>query len=157
MQSLKDLLPKSNTDLAKRVLSKHKYVSQEFQDYGYRLALKLDDVSHVSMYIRLAKVYSRAHMEQALSFTIDYPKAKNKPRIFLWKLKQLRDEYNLKNGIVPEVKEKKHRKTKSVNEEGSLFEGKRIKSVKKEKVIKKNKVKSPPKNIPEPTDQTQLF
>jgi len=31
------------------------YISQEFQDYGYRLALDLDDLEHKSLYIKMAK------------------------------------------------------------------------------------------------------
>ncbi|KKQ36179.1 MAG: hypothetical protein US52_C0006G0009 [candidate division WS6 bacterium GW2011_GWA2_37_6] len=67
-----------------------KYVTHEFQDYGYRLAVKLNDLSHKSLYIRLAKNTKRAILDQALSFTLDYPKAKKKAKIFMWKLSELR-------------------------------------------------------------------
>lgn len=65
------------------------YITQEFQDYGYRLALELDDLSHKSLYIRLAKTNSRAWLEQARAFVSD-AKALSKPKLFMWKLKQLR-------------------------------------------------------------------
>ena len=65
------------------------YITQEFQDYGYRLALELDDLSHKSLYIRLAKTNSRARLEQARAFVSD-AKALSKPKLFMWKLKQLR-------------------------------------------------------------------
>ena len=65
------------------------YISQEFQDYGYRLALELDDLPHKSLYIRLAKTMPRAILEQAHSFVSD-AKADSKAKLFMWKLKQLR-------------------------------------------------------------------
>ena len=65
------------------------YITQEFQDYGYRLALELDDLSHKSLYIRLAKTNPRARLEQARSFVSD-ANAVSKPKLFMWKLKQLR-------------------------------------------------------------------
>jgi len=67
-----------------------KYVTHEFQDYGYRLAVKLDDLKHKSLYIRLAKNTKRPLLDQALSFTLDYPKAKKKAKIFMWKLSELK-------------------------------------------------------------------
>lgn len=69
----------------------NKYVSREFQDYGYRLAMELDDPSHASMYIRLAQKEDRGLLESARSFVID-SKARSKGRLFMWKLKQLKDE-----------------------------------------------------------------
>ena len=86
MKELKDLL-KEQQDL----FDDHKYVTREFQDYGYRLAAKLNDLEHKALYIKLAKNEKRAHLEQALSFAIDYPNAKNRARIFMWKLKELKN------------------------------------------------------------------
>ncbi len=65
------------------------YISQEFQDYGYRLAVELEDLAHKSLYIRLAKTSPRALLEQARSFVSD-AKADSKAKLFMWKLKQLR-------------------------------------------------------------------
>ncbi len=67
------------------------YISQEFQDFGYRLAVELDDLKHKSLYIKLAKSEDRGLLEQALSFVSD-SNAKNRGALFMWKLKQLREE-----------------------------------------------------------------
>jgi hypothetical protein len=48
-------------------------------------------MAHKALYIKLAKNEKRAHLESALSFAIDYPKAQSKGKIFMWKLKQLKD------------------------------------------------------------------
>ena len=71
---------------------KGKYISREFQDYGYRLALELDDEKHKSLYIKLAKEEDRSLLEQARLFVKDAYKPKSKARLFMWKLKQLREE-----------------------------------------------------------------
>jgi hypothetical protein len=65
------------------------FISQEFQDFGYRLALELDDLPHKSLYIKLAKTETRGLLEQALAFVSD-AQAKSKAKLFMWKLKQLR-------------------------------------------------------------------
>lgn len=67
------------------------YISREFQDYGYRLAVELDDLKHKSLYIKLAKTEKRGLLERARSFVID-SNAKSKARLFMWKLKQLKQE-----------------------------------------------------------------
>lgn len=67
------------------------YITQEFQDYGYRLAVDLDDLQHKSLYIKLAKSEKRIILEKARSFVID-SNAKSKARLFMWKLKQLKQE-----------------------------------------------------------------
>lgn len=66
------------------------YITREFQDYGYRLAVDLDDLKHKSLYIKLAKQENRGLLERARSFVID-SEAKNKGALFMWKLKQLKD------------------------------------------------------------------
>lgn len=66
------------------------YITQEFQDFGYRLAMALDDKAHTSMYMRLSKRESRGMLEQALSFVSDAKDVKNKAALFMWKLKDLR-------------------------------------------------------------------
>ncbi len=88
--SIKDLLLKNEYSGVEE--KPKKYISREFQDYGYRLAVKLDDMAHKSLYIKLAKREKRPILEQALSYTLDYPKAKNKAKIFMWKLASLRNE-----------------------------------------------------------------
>ncbi len=88
MKSIKNLVDKDGKDFQDR----HKYVTKEFQDYGYRLALKLGELKSVSLYIKLAKEKPRHLLEQAYSFAIDYPNAKNRGRLFMWKLKELEKE-----------------------------------------------------------------
>lgn len=73
-----------------QIKDKPGYISREFQDFGYRLALELGDLERVSLYMRLAKNESRATLEQALSFVSD-ANARNKARLFMWKVKQLKD------------------------------------------------------------------
>ena len=67
-----------------------KYISREFQDFGYRLAVDLDDLAHKSLYIKLAKTVSRAILENARAFAVDAENAKSKGRLFMWKVGELR-------------------------------------------------------------------
>lgn len=71
-------------------LSKKKFITQEFQDYGYRLAIELNDHKHKSLYIKLAKTVDRKILEQARIFIKDAYKVRNKARLFMWKVKELR-------------------------------------------------------------------
>jgi hypothetical protein len=82
MRSLKTLIDE------KKPVDKNKYVSREFQDYGYRLAAELGDMSHKSLYMRLAKTYDRASLELCKRFVID-SNADNRGALFMWKLKQI--------------------------------------------------------------------
>lgn len=72
-----------------------KYISREFQSFGIHLAEELDDYKHRSLYIKLAKDIHRSILEQALSFVSD-SNARNKPALFMWKIKQLRNERSKK-------------------------------------------------------------
>jgi len=79
----------------------NRYISREFQDYGYDLASRLEDASHAGLYIKLAKTLPRTILERAYSFVADYPRAKNKGKLFMWKIKQIRTELKAKaEGIV---------------------------------------------------------
>lgn len=69
---------------------KGKYITREFQDYGYRLAKELNDEKHKSLYIKLAKEVDRKLLEEAKIFVKDAYKVKNKAKLFMWKLSQLR-------------------------------------------------------------------
>lgn len=71
---------------------KDKYVSREFQLYGYQLAEELGDMAHKSMYIKFAKEVPRPLIEQARSFVKDAGKVQSRARLFMWKLKQLRQK-----------------------------------------------------------------
>lgn len=68
--------------------TRDKYISREFQKYGYYLAEELSDTRHVSLYIKLAKEHPRPVLEKALSFVKD-SRARSKGRLFMWKLKEL--------------------------------------------------------------------
>ncbi len=68
-----------------------KNLSTEFQVYGVYLAETLGDTKHYSLYIKMAKQYDRSLLEQALSFVKGAVNPKSKGRLFMWKLKQLRD------------------------------------------------------------------
>jgi hypothetical protein len=68
-----------------------KNISQEFQFYGVYLAEQLDDTKHYSLYIKLAKEQERPLLDEALTYAKAYTTAKSKAKIFMWKLKQLRD------------------------------------------------------------------
>ena len=67
-----------------------KNLSREFQHYGVYLAESLDDTKHYSLYIKLAKEIERGLLEEALNFTKGYYNAKNKAKVFMWRLKELK-------------------------------------------------------------------
>jgi len=69
---------------------KNKYISREFQDYGYRLAEELGDLKHKALYIKLAKETPRKILEEARNFVKDAPNVKSRGRLFMWKLNELR-------------------------------------------------------------------
>ncbi len=68
-----------------------KNLSKEFQFYGVFLAETLQDTKHYSLYIKLAKEVKRELLETALNYCKDYPNPKSKGRLFMWKLKQLKE------------------------------------------------------------------
>ncbi len=72
------------------------YITQEFQDFAYRLAVSLDDLKHKSLYMRLSKTLPRPILESALSFVTDAPNVKSKARLFMWRLQQIKQEKGLK-------------------------------------------------------------
>jgi len=69
---------------------KGKYISQEFQDYGYRIAMELDDEKHKALYIKLAKEEKREVLERARSFVKDAHQVRSRARLFMWVLKKIR-------------------------------------------------------------------
>ena len=64
--------------------TKQKRISREFQDYAYRLAVALDDVGHVPIYMRMVKNTQRELLEKAKSFVVD-SNARSKAKLFMWK------------------------------------------------------------------------
>ena len=71
--------------------TKDKYISRDFQAFGIYLAEEMDDYKNKGMYIKLAKTNHRAILEKALSFVKD-SNADNKIALFLWKMKQIKNE-----------------------------------------------------------------
>jgi hypothetical protein len=88
MKKLKKILDDYDLD------DKQKFVTREFQDYGLRLAHELRDEEHKSLYIRLAKQTPRPLLEEARIFVKDQSpdKVRNRARLFMWKLAELRKE-----------------------------------------------------------------
>lgn len=85
MQSMQQIMASYTLD------DKGKYISQEFQDYGYRLAMELGDEKHKALYIKLAKEEDRKLLEEARTFVKDAYEVKSKAKLFMWKLKELRE------------------------------------------------------------------
>lgn len=85
MQSLKDVLKDFDR-------FQDKYISREFQDYGYRLAKELGDLKHKALYIKLAKELPRAILEEARNFVKDADSVRNPAKFFMWKLKEMKKD-----------------------------------------------------------------
>jgi len=93
MNRKKQAKPKSLGDLLSGYdWDKKKYISQEWQDYAYRLAIALDDLKHKSLYMKLAKETPREWLEEAKNFVKDAYEVKSKAKLFMWKLAQIRKE-----------------------------------------------------------------
>jgi hypothetical protein len=73
-----------------------KYISRDFQSFGIWLAEEMDDYKHKGMWIKIAKTNHRAVLEKALSFVKDST-ADNKIGLFLWKMKQIKNEASSKS------------------------------------------------------------
>lgn len=82
-KSLKDILTDFDAD-------KNKYIYREFQDYGYRLAQELNDLEHKALYIKLAKEFPRALLEEARAFVKDASNVRSRARLFMWKVNELK-------------------------------------------------------------------
>lgn len=78
--------------LAKFDSKEDKFISYEFQKYGYDLAEELGDLKNKSLYIKLAKETPRGLLEAARNFVKDAYNVKNKAALFIWKLTQLKKE-----------------------------------------------------------------
>lgn len=77
-------------------IDEDKYISHEFQKYGYELAKELGDLKSKSLYIKFAKETPRGLLESAKNFVKDAANVKSKPRLFMWKLQQLKKEAKIK-------------------------------------------------------------
>ncbi|OGM24868.1 hypothetical protein A2962_04160 [Candidatus Woesebacteria bacterium RIFCSPLOWO2_01_FULL_39_61] len=80
-------------DIIKRFQKdKDKYISREFQKYGYELAEDLGDLKNKSLYIKLAKETPRGFLETARNFVKDAYNVKSRAKLFMWRLQQLKKE-----------------------------------------------------------------
>jgi len=69
-----------------------KYISYEFQKYGYELAKELNDLKHKALYIKLSKNTPRVLLENARNFVKDASNVESKGKLYMWKLGELRKE-----------------------------------------------------------------
>ena len=83
MQKIGEILKEFKSD-------EDKYISREFQKYGYELAKELGDLKNKSFYIKLAKEMPRGLLESARNFVKDAYQVKSRARLFMWKLTELR-------------------------------------------------------------------
>lgn len=83
--SVGDILKDFTTD-------EDKYISREFQKYGYELAKELGDLKNKSLYIKLAKETPRGFLEAARSFVKDAYDVKSPTKLYMWKLAELKKE-----------------------------------------------------------------
>ncbi len=95
-----NFVPVSGLFASYQLQDKGGHITQEFQDFAYRLAVELDDLAHKSLYMRMAKTTDRALLERARAFVID-SQAKSKARLFMWKVKQLKEEKKAKLSALP--------------------------------------------------------
>lgn len=77
---------------------KYRGTAHEFQDYAYRLASDLNDREHLHIYMKLAKTYPRYLLEEVYQFIADIDEY-NKGKLFMWKFKQIREEYRLQKEL----------------------------------------------------------
>ena len=106
-------------DFVNRLSKRSEHISQEYQDFGLRLAYRLNDPYHKSLYIKLAKEIPRNIIDAVTQFSLDYPEKENngnRGKIFMWKLKTLCAE---KKVVIPGSKRK----------------------ISKKKIVKKNQIK----------------
>lgn len=78
--------------------TKTRHSKNEFQAYAYKLAMDLNDLVNLKIYMRLAKNIERNLMEQAFRFVAD-SNSSDKGRLFLWKLKAIRTEIEHKRAL----------------------------------------------------------
>lgn len=119
LQSTKDLL--RNYDFIDRLQKRKKHVTEEHQDYGLRLAYALNDQKHKALYMKLAKEMPRNILNEALSFSIDYPLKhgfNSRGKIFMWKLTEICRERNVK---IPPTKRKLTKKQQYLKQQMKLF------------------------------------
>ena len=105
-------------DFVDRLSKRSEHISQEYQDFGIRLAYRLKDDKHKSLYIMLAKELPRGVLDDVVAFALDYPEKNNngnRGKIFMWKLKLVCAEKKVKiPGFVRKINLKKEAKKKQI-------------------------------------------
>ena len=92
MSSRKEYIVNDISELIKKKkLIRDPRNSYEHQAYGNKLAEDFNDTAHRALYIRMAKNEDRNLMEVARIFVMSQEKATTKGKLFMWKLKQLKD------------------------------------------------------------------
>ncbi len=76
-----------------------KYISREFQDYGYRLAKELNDLEHKALYIKMAKELPRKVLEEARNFVKDAAGVRNGAKLFMWRVKSWKNLKQRANSV----------------------------------------------------------
>jgi DNA-3-methyladenine glycosylase len=90
------------SDILKRFdKEKDKYISREFQKYGYDLAQELGDLKHKSLYIKLAKEEPRALLERIKHQVLETGKGGFLGKLFMWKLEQAHWQKRLTSSRLP--------------------------------------------------------
>lgn len=80
------------TIIGETKFNRPKNLSTEFQVYGVYLAEQLSDTKRYSLYIKLAKNTPRELLDEALTYTKEFTNAKSRARVFMWRLKQLKQQ-----------------------------------------------------------------
>ncbi len=73
-----------------RGIKRPKNLATEFQQFGVYLSEQLEDLKHISLYVKLAKTLDRGVLEEALAYTKGYTTAKSKAKVFMWRLTTLK-------------------------------------------------------------------
>ncbi len=84
------------SDRLSKITDKPVYAKHEWQDFGVRVAKELNDEARTSMYIKFAKEYGQEILEESLDFVKESKNVKSKPKLFLWKFKQLKENSRFK-------------------------------------------------------------
>jgi len=80
---------------------KDKYISREFQKYGYELARSLGELKNRGLYIGLAKKEPRAILERIKYEVLDSNQGESLGKLFMWKLGQYHWRKKLEESILP--------------------------------------------------------
>jgi hypothetical protein len=90
MLSAKQLLDNKFTGTESPKTKRH--AAHEFQAFAYKIAADFNDLENLRIYLSVLKNCERIIVEKAYSYTID-SRSENKAKVFFWKIKQLRKEF----------------------------------------------------------------